>query len=312
MIEVAVTNVRDWQAAASQAFVPLKCISDGPHFTASLHAVPLSTEISLARVRSGSVRVERTEELARHSEHDDLLLSLQLRSTGEVHQHGRTAHLKPGSAALYETNRPYILDHPHPGQDLLVLRMPRHLLGLDNRLLNELLARTIDPSVPGMSAFAGYARGLAEEHTPLAPAVRVDLANFSTELLAMAVRSFAAQQSTGWDTDQVLLESLKAHIRTHLTDPALSVEQLAATHHISVRKLHALFTAAGSTPGACLRQARLDHAARLLANRTTTGQTIASIARNSGFRDASTFTRAFTRAYGQPPARWAPPDTAMH
>lgn len=95
----------------------------------------------------------------------------------------------------------------------------------------------------------------------------------------------------------------------HLATPALSVEQLAATHHISVRKLHPLLTAIGSTPGAYLRQARLDHAARLLA---TTGQTITTIARNSGFRDASTFTRALTRVYGRRPARWHPADTPPH
>ncbi|QCU79563.1 AraC family transcriptional regulator (plasmid) [Citricoccus sp. SGAir0253] len=312
MTEVAVTDVRDWQAAASEAFVPLKCLSEGPHFSASLHAVPLSPEVSFARVRSGPVRVERTEELARRSEHDDLLLSLQLHSTGQVHQHGRTAHLTPGSAALYETNRPYVLDHLHPDQDLLVLRVSRQHLDLDPRVLTEMLGRTIEPSVPGMPAFTGYARGLAEEHTPLAPAVRADLATFSTELLTTILRSFAAQYPTGQDADQVLLERLKAHIRIHLADPALSVERLAATHHISLRKLHSLFTAAGITPGAYLRQARLDHATRMLANRTITGQTIATIARDSGFSDASTFTRAFTRTYGHPPARWTPTDAALH
>lgn len=310
MTEVAVTDVRDWQAAASMAFVPLKCLSDGPHFTASLHAIPLSSEISLARVRSGPVRVERTEELARHSEHDDLLLSLQLRSAGTVHQHGRTAHLTPGSAALYETNRPYVLDQPHPGQDLLVLRVPRRQLDLDNRTVHDLLGRTIDATVPGMSAFAGYAQGLTEEHSPLAPAVRADLAGFSAELLAMALRSFAGQQSIVRDADHLLLEDLTAHIRTHFADPALSVEQLAAAHHVSVRKLHALFASIDSTPGTYLRRARLDHSVGLLGHRSATGQTIATIARRSGFRDASSFTRAFTRAFGLPPTRWAP--TATH
>lgn len=304
MSEMAVNDVRDWQAKTSHTFVPLKCTTDGTHFTASLRTVPLTADLSIAHIRSGAVRVERTDELARHSEHDDLLLSLQLRSSGRIHQHGRTAQLAPGSACLYETHRPYILDHHHPDQDLLVLRVPRQHLGLDSRLLSQLCGRTIDPSVPGMSAFAGYALGLVEERSPLSQTIRGDLASLSIDLLGMALRSFAAQQPVGWGTDQALLESLKAHIKAQFADPGFSVEQLAAVHHISARKLHALFSAADCTPGAHLREARLDHAAKLLTVRSATRQTVASIARNSGFRDASTFTRAFTRAYGCSPTHW--------
>lgn len=304
MTEIAVNDVCDWQAKTSRTFVPLKCTTDGSHFTASLRTVPLTADLSIAHIRSGAVRVERTDELARHSEHNDLLLSLQLRSSSRIHQHGRTAQLAPGSACLYETHRPYILDHHHPDQDLLVLRVPRQHLGLDSRLLSQLCGRAIDPSMPGMSAFTGYALGLVEERSPLSQATRGDLASLSIDLLGMALRSFAAQQPMGWGTDQALLESLKAYSKAHFADPGFSVEQLAAVHHISVRKLHALFSAADCTPGAHLREVRLDHAAKLLTVRSATRQTVASIARNSGFRDASTFTRAFTRAYGCSPTNW--------
>jgi AraC-like DNA-binding protein len=248
--------------------------------------------------------VERTERLARRNDGDDVLVSLQLQSTGAVLQHGRTAVLAPGTAALYEINHPYLLDQPQTGQDLIVLRVPRRLLGLKDKVVGDLCGRTIDQSVPGMAAFAGYAVGVVAGRRHMDRRAIAELGHISADLLSLAIRSFAGLQR-GKGGDAILLESAKGHIRQHLADPHLSVERLASSQNVSVRKLHELFAATGETPAAYVRRRRMERATALLAARLETRQSVGSIAIACGFRDTSTFVRAFTRTYQCTPTQWA-------
>ncbi|MFB0833652.1 AraC family transcriptional regulator [Arthrobacter halodurans] len=304
MVDLDVTDILDWQDATSTAFVPLRCTTLTPGFTAHLESVPLCAGVSLAHITSGPLRVERTVQQARQSDDDDLLVSLQLKSTGDVHQHGRTARLVPGTAALYETNRPYLLDQPQPGQDLIVLRVPRNRLGLKDAIVTDLCGRTMDGSVPGMAAFTGYVFGVVAGRSQLSGQARQALGQISTDLLALALRSFAELRGTGWDNDQTLLEAAKAYIRSNLGDPNLGVEGVARATNVSARKIHSLFASTGQTPAAYARRLRMERAASLLADRSQTQQTVQSVASACGFRDTSTFTRAFRRAHQCSPTEW--------
>lgn len=299
-----VTDVFEWQRVASEAFVPLLCSADEPGFVAHLENLALSGGVSVSHVRTGPLRIERPERLARQDTGNDILMSIQLHSTGAVLQHGREASLSPGTAAIYESNRPYLLDQPDPGQELLVVRVPRGALGLPDRMVSELCGRRIDQSVPGMSAFLGYLRGLMATQNAVGVEGLAALGPLSSELLTFALRAFAQAGHSGWDSDRALLEAARQKILQELADPGLNVERLAQAANVSVRKLHAVFTAAGQTPGSEIRRLRMNKAIGLLATRPHSGQSIASIALACGFRDASTFTRAFTREFGCTPTQW--------
>ncbi|MGF9660795.1 AraC family transcriptional regulator [Arthrobacter crystallopoietes] len=306
MAVLSAADIGTWQEISGRHFVPLRCTTPDPAFTATISPVRLAPDVSVCRIGSGPVRVERTDRLAHRNDGDDLLLTLQLGSSGMVSQHGRTARLTPGAAALYETNRPYVLDHPLPGQDLVVLRVGRERLDVRDRLIAEACGRTLDRLVPGMGAFTGYLRGMLAEDAELGDGTRQELGGTAAELLAMVLRSFAGLGHAGWDSDQTLLTAVKSHIREHLADPGLSVDELARAHHVSVRKIHALFSATGQTPAAFVRTRRLQLAAALLPARAATGQTIAAVGAACGFPDPATFNRAFTRQFGCPPSTWEP------
>ncbi|NKX54753.1 AraC family transcriptional regulator [Arthrobacter mobilis] len=306
MAVISAADIGTWQQIAGRHFVPLRCTTPGSTFTATLSPVTLAPDVSVCRIGSGPVRVERTDRLTRRDDGDDVLLSLQLGSSGTVSQHGRTARIAPGAAALYETNRPYVLDHPHHGQDLAVLRIGRRRLGVRDRLIADACGRTLDRRVPGMAAFAGYLRGLLSEDAVSGAGTRQELGGTAADLLSMVLRSFAGLGHAGWDSDQVLLAAVHSYIREHLADPGLSVEDLARAHHVSVRKIHALFSAGGQTPAAFVRTQRLQRAAALLPARAATGQSIAAVAAACGFGDPATFNRAFTREFGCAPSRWEP------
>jgi AraC-like DNA-binding protein len=101
-----------------------------------------------------------------------------------------------------------------------------------------------------------------------------------------------------------LLEMMLTHVRKHLADPELRVEELARRHHVSVRHAYTLFERIGTTPGAYLREQRLLAAQAMLSDPRYDRLAVSSIAAAVGFRDLSTFERAFRRQYGTTPASW--------
>lgn len=155
-----------------------------------------------------------------------------------------------------------------------------------------------------MAAFTGYVAGLVAGRAQMDDRARVELAHISTDLLSLALRSFAGLHQTSWSDDESLLESAKGYIRQYLADPDLSVERLASAENVSVRKLHEIFAATGETPAAYVRRRRMERATALLVARPQTRQSVGSIAIACGFRDTSTFIRAFTRVYQCTPTQW--------
>jgi transcriptional regulator GlxA family with amidase domain len=89
------------------------------------------------------------------------------------------------------------------------------------------------------------------------------------------------------------------HVREHLADPHLRVEELARRHHVSVRRAYTLFARIGTTPGAYLREQRLLAAQAMLSDPRYAWLGTPDIAAAVGFLGLRTFDkRAFRRQYG--------------
>lgn len=95
-------------------------------------------------------------------------------------------------------------------------------------------------------------------------------------------------------------------ISTRFTDPQFTTAELAASAHLSVRSVQALFAETGTSPAAEIRRVRLEHARALLEH----GHTVQAAGLASGFLDPGTFARAFRQRFGcapsQVPASLAP------
>lgn len=308
LITAQAATAQDWQSTASSAFVPLRVSTADPRFSASLLAQDLSADFAVARVCSGPVRVDRLQNQVQKDLHDEVLMSIQLQSSGTVIQHGRAATLRPGAAAVYETNHPYTLAQAQDGQDLLVLRASRSSLGISRRSLSDLCARTIASDVAGLDALKGFARGLLGPSRTASPQLDVELGGVGTQLLRLVLRTLLQEEPSGGNSDGTLLATLQAYISTHLGDPDLCIERLAADHYVSVRRVHSVFALIEETPAAYVRRQRIDLAAQLIASSVHAQLSISSISRRCGFNDPSTFTRAFTRLRGISPSEWARSD----
>jgi AraC-like DNA-binding protein len=98
-----------------------------------------------------------------------------------------------------------------------------------------------------------------------------------------------------------LLGRIQADMLADLADPGLTPARIAGQHYISVRLLHRLFAAEGTTVGRWLRERRLERCHRDLADPTLRHLAAAEIASAWGFRSPSHFSRLFSAAYGYPP-----------
>ena len=101
---------------------------------------------------------------------------------------------------------------------------------------------------------------------------------------------------------RALLQRIKGYIESHLRDPALTPEQIAASANISTRYLHKLFESEHETVALYLRGLRLQRARDELLDPRSGRPSIAAIAHDCGFGDISGFNRAFKRAYGITPS----------
>jgi AraC-like DNA-binding protein len=133
---------------------------------------------------------------------------------------------------------------------------------------------------------------------------RRDAGRSAVDLLAMALRDVTPSVPGGDGSAGVLLAMMQRHVREHLADPHLRVEELARRHHMSVRHAYTLFERIGTTPGAYLREQRLLAALAMLSNPRYARLAVSSIAAAVGFLELSTFDRAFRRQYGMTPAGW--------
>ncbi len=99
---------------------------------------------------------------------------------------------------------------------------------------------------------------------------------------------------------------LRAHryIVDHLADPDLSPSGIARALRVSVRYLHLLFQAEGTSPARWILERRLERAGRLLTDPRQASRTVTDIAFSVGFKDASHFTRAFKNGQGLGPREY--------
>ena len=89
-------------------------------------------------------------------------------------------------------------------------------------------------------------------------------------------------------------------MESHVDQP-LTVAAIARRVGLSARALELLFQRSlGETPGAYALRLRLNAARRLVLD---TSEPMADIAARTGFSSASTFSRAFAAAFGEPPGR---------
>ncbi|WP_418057366.1 AraC family transcriptional regulator [Pimelobacter simplex] len=297
---LAVTGLEEWSQLCSTAYVPLE-VSATPDFRGALRSRERGP-LSLSQVGATPSTVQRTSRLVTTDPREALLFAVFLRGRGVISQHGHAEPVRAGGGYVLQTDQPYGL-RLTSDNELLILRVPAELTGLDPDALPTIAGRVLPP---GTAEIEVLARELAtallgDESTPAAPAapgpeLLLDL------LRAVTHRTRYGDRSRPYLSGSALWASARWYLERHHTDPRLNLDDVAARFMVSRRHLEQQFVRHGSGPATYLRNVRRERAAHLLlADRSTT---VARVARSAGFADVDTFIRAFRRHHGQTPAEW--------
>jgi AraC-like DNA-binding protein len=204
----------------------------------------------------------------------------------------------------YETSHPAIFRADRPFE-VLVARVPRHMLGREAEQISKLTAVRIPGSEGITRAAVGFLRGLfsgledgtiTSEDAPAAVDCVLDLVRG-----LHAPPTYAREPTTMRSRAEILL-NIKSYIEANLGKPDLAPEEIARGSFISTRYLHKLFESEGVSVCQWIRAARLDRCRRDLVDPSLRNQTILEIASRWGLTGPQHFSRLFRATYGCSPS----------
>jgi AraC-like DNA-binding protein len=252
--------------------------------------------------------VRRTPTLIRRSDPDVLTVGMVVRGHATISQNERQSDVPAGTFAVYDATRPFDIRMTSRTGSVrgVILHFPRALLPLPPRHLAQLLAMPMGAS-PGVGALTTrLLTQLATDMEHYGPAEAVRLSTTALDVLAtrLSHELDGGVRLPAETHKQALVTRIHAFIEQHIGDPALAPAAIAEAHHISLRYLHRLFAAQGSTVAGWIRRRRLEGCRRDPADPALAGRPVVAIAARWGFDSAAHFSRTFKAAYGQPPQEY--------
>lgn len=246
--------------------------------------------------------IERTERLASRYEDDQCKVMLQLSGTSTVEQGGRRAQLRPGDLTLCDHGRPYTLRVDSQVR-MVILLFPRPLLDASVDRLGTVTATCVsgDEAIGGV--LSNYLTTVANRLDECSESTAHKLATHAVSLVDTLIEEML-ELPAGEKPEPALLLRIQDYVDRNLSDPELSLDQIAIRHDVSRRYLYTLFAEQGETVARWIRDRRLQGCARDLMSQTFAGHSVQAIAGRWGLRSAAHFSRMFKRAYGVTPSEY--------
>lgn len=263
--------------------------------------------LTVNRVLAGGHRAHRRQAHVAQSARDCLFLNYQQGGQCGVTQAGREMVAQQGNLVLLDSAVPYRLAFP-ARMAVISVAVPMELLGRQAGHLGGLTAQDLTRRSPAAALLAGQVALLggadlsaaAPGSKGLAAAERAAVEQGLVLLLRALPEAFAAASKgrAGGQGGPAFGKAMR-FIAAHCDDPALTPAGIARACGLSLRALHALCAARGSTVMALVRRERVALACRRLHGHRGP---LAALAFDCGFQDLSTFHRAFRAETGQTPA----------
>ncbi|MFK0221201.1 helix-turn-helix domain-containing protein [Streptomyces vinaceus] len=293
-----------WHELVSGAFVPLDVRLDEPVPSAGTITSRRLGPLQISEVEAGPQTVDRSARRITEGGEEYLTVTLQRRGSARLTQDDRQAVVGPGSFTCSDAGRPFRREQPDTFR-FTSFRVPKTNLGVSDRDLRAVTG-TLFNGVSGTSGLVAEFLGRLSEHAAgLDPHTAHQLALTTFDLLAVLFRERSGRlDPQAPEHARGMLTRVQEYVLLHLDDPSLCPERIAAAHHMSVRYLHKLFHAGGTTVGRWILRERLERCRRDLARPARSVSTVAAVAQRWGFVSPSHFSRAFRAAYGMTPREW--------
>ncbi|MGI5286420.1 helix-turn-helix domain-containing protein [Nonomuraea polychroma] len=297
-------KVAYWNDAVTRTLVPMTAT---PRNAGSFCAT-ITTDrcgfLQVSTIEADPETVTRTPDLITAATPELIAVGLQATGRASLTQDTRTAELTPGDLVLYDTTRPYTLDHPERAR-IHILQLPRHVLAVPDHDVRQIVATTIHPH-QGLAAMLSPFLSALATTTYHPPTVGERLGGHVSDLLATMIAGQSDTRTANADdhATQAFIQRIRHYVNQHLADPSLSPESIAAAHRISLRYLYKLWATQDATISRWIQQRRLEECSRELTRRSRIAPTISAVAQRWGFINAAHFSRAFRGVYGMSPSEW--------
>ncbi|MFD0899098.1 AraC-like ligand-binding domain-containing protein [Actinomadura sediminis] len=329
-----------WRHTISSAFGPFHLRPAAPRdaFPARLLGRTYG-DVEAGDVRAPAHEVRRGDRQIARDTRECYKIGLVLRGSCVLRQNGRRVAVAAGDAVFYDLTRP--VEIAFGAHHIFTVVIPHRALPLPHARVAALggtllsaRARTGRAVTSLLAALAEDAREHGEDGEdrgrgghggpggdPDGPAPLSDepyahhLGGAIVELVAGAAGEWLGLRGECADRAPeraAMLRAVREWIEARLHEPDLCPARIADAHHISVRQLYRLFQPTGTTVARYVRERRLEHCRRELADPFLGTQRIGAIAARWGMPDAAGFSRAFRAAYGVTPSAYRAASTGLH
>lgn len=294
-----------WHDLAVGSHIPISLDSDHRDDFQATAEVHDFGSVQLSRMHYPALFGRRTRRLIRQSDPEVLMVSHVLHGRELAQSYWGDCVADSSNVVVHTSSRPGVVINDAPITNI-VLQIPRATLDPTGVLADRLLLGPI-PADRGIgSVLAHILVDLAEHGDSHPPAVVAQLTATALDLLTAAARIVGGSRPGLPEDARTRIRQIQIHnyIRQRLNDPALTPAAVADAHGLSIRQLHRIFQAEGSTPSAWIRRQRLERCRRDLADPDLAGRPVVAIGARWGFPDPTSFNRAFRREFGLPPGEY--------
>ncbi|PQP24414.1 helix-turn-helix domain-containing protein [Rhodococcus opacus] len=268
------------------------------HFDAEWGGRPFG-DLHVSTIRADAHTVVRSPAMIQSDSGEGYLVCLVTDGRVEVRQSGRATVVEPGSFALLDCAAPFVFHSPAPFRQVVV-RSPREVLTsrLPGRIVEHGTARSIHGDTGAGGLVGRLFVDIADMDAPMSQGAAVSFASSAVDMLATALTEGLLATSAADLHRTEDLTRVQRVIEQNLHDADITLSDIAAAAGMSLRTVHKLFNAEGTTTRAWLYQARLEAARKYL---LTTDLSVADVSECAGFRDVSHFSRLFRSTFGSSP-----------
>jgi AraC-like DNA-binding protein len=258
-------------------------------------------EFSLSRLASEGVCYQRERQHLAEDGEEHFLVTIPDHQEVFFTQRGRQVRCSPGGFLLERSDEPYEFSYSNPNV-IWVVKVPGKAILQRVGSPDRFCALSIQATSGCGALFVDFTRLLADRLTQLSGVEVLVLSRQFLDLLALALNADGRiPQSSETAIRAAHLQRIQHFIRTHLGDPSLSPQNIAAACGISLRYLHTLFTSSGQTVGQWVKEQRLQACHDTLI-RVGSIESIAQVASRWGFSDQAHFCRVFKEHFGCAPS----------
>ena len=248
-------------------------------------------DVKIAKVTASRHRIVRTPSYVGRASNDFLKVVLQVKGLSCFEQGSRRVVLAPLEWSFYEATVPYCVSVPQDTETLVAI-VPRGNIATKRIHLDDLLLRKFSGRA-GMGKLAQQFMVSAFDEIPvITPESEWEIAAAISNLIRFTMLD-ACEIQTEVSLPQVWRDRIKSYIVSHLRDPELSIEQIAAALNCTKRYIHKVFQSEGTSVSESILRMRLARCREDLRNPGRSRNSITEIAYSWGFNNPAHFSKAF-------------------